>query len=839
MNDLLAESPSGTRADSPEELAIRLAIVSGNRDRNALTSALFYGRHPERNRRPLDPGEPGFAGLRDEWLQIRATIVDPMLARIPAGGSAPGTSPAAPLASGVWVPGAERVENAKGRGLPYVDGPWRFVFHTTETEPSEVGFRRMAARHRNPPHLWAMPSADLLLQTVPLDRAAWALQRPSGTVHTNRLHAIQVELWGFARDMGTAPASVIDWLARRLLAPVARLVPINLSNVRPTGGNKCYGKRSACRMTPDEWRAFDGVCGHQHVPNNSHWDPGLLDLAGIAARATALVSGTSISPEAELEPDHEEGDEHGVIAEDGGPSGASVDGVGEEGEVYEVETGYELEPEFGEADSYAQAAYGDDGESAVSEFAGVQLLNSPFSAEDDWESEASWIETSAEEDEVAAFAASPDGTGAACTFPSGTRLTVVTGGTGPGEEHWDPNGSGEPLYDTGPAVRATRLATNFTVGELATSGGRPSDRARISCELVRCLQSLRTHVGRAVFVTSGYRSYQRNVAIYQARGQRPTNSQHSSGRAADIRISGMTGLEIAKLTMQLCGTSIGVGVGNSFAHVDVRGAWARWTYLEDPAESARVIADLEAHKRALSGRSPADTSSTPRGGPSAAPYPVVSGRTYGRKWGDRRPPGLPAWVRGASAPNAARADVARTAAAYGLGPTFVKLCEQMAITESGATYGLPANTFNADPPDQRPPGVRLITAWGVFQYNRDAWTARFPAEQRRHRRSWVERGSGGCTSRDGCVYPWDADPTEEIAVPIAHFAETFREVRAAGGNDRDAAAGVRIRHMSPAVAYPEFLSRGRTDRFDAAWSTLSPSIRESVEGFLARMEALS
>lgn len=32
--------------------------------------------------------------------------------------------------------------------------------------------------------------------------------------------------------------------------------------------------KSAARMTPSQWLAFEGICGHLHVPNNLHGDPG-------------------------------------------------------------------------------------------------------------------------------------------------------------------------------------------------------------------------------------------------------------------------------------------------------------------------------------------------------------------------------------------------------------------------------------------------------------------------------------------------------------------------------------------------------------------------------------
>jgi hypothetical protein len=190
--------------------------------------------------------------------------------------------------------------NRKSAGGTYVDGPWRVVFHTIEGEPSPAGFRMLAAGHGNPPHLWAMPSADLLLQTIPLNRSAYALARP-GSLETNRLHAIQVECWGFAAKMGKATPETLKWLAERVLAPVARLLPINLDKVSPAGGEPCYGRNSACRMTPQEWQAFDGVCGHQHVPESDHWDPGPLNLSAIAVRAKATLSaGGSIRRELPL-----------------------------------------------------------------------------------------------------------------------------------------------------------------------------------------------------------------------------------------------------------------------------------------------------------------------------------------------------------------------------------------------------------------------------------------------------------------------------------------------------------------------------------------------------------
>jgi uncharacterized protein YcbK (DUF882 family) len=184
------------------------------------------------------------------------------------------------------------------------------------------------------------------------------------------------------------------------------------------------------------------------------------------------------------------------------------------------------------------------------------------------------------------------------TFPSGESLPIITGPEGPGEEHYDPNKSDNPLLDTSGANRSKRLSTNFTVDELARSGGKRFNMARIDPKLVQCLQAIREYVGKPVRVTSGYRSSGYNVEIYRKRGQKPTKSQHSSGRAADIKIAGMTGIQIAKIAVDACGCNIGVGIGANYAHIDVRGRWAKWTYFGDRSTSARLLREIENYRRA-------------------------------------------------------------------------------------------------------------------------------------------------------------------------------------------------------------------------------------------------
>jgi hypothetical protein len=184
-------------------------------------------------------------------------------------------------------------------------------------------------------------------------------------------------------------------------------------------------------------------------------------------------------------------------------------------------------------------------------------------------------------------------------FPTGVVLCLATGADGQGQEYWDPNNTGLPLYDTGAAVRSKKLSANFTVAELVGSGGRFDDRARISVALVKCLQAIRDRAGRAVTITSGFRSWQRNVDLYRRAGKKPTLSRHCSGQAADIKIAGMTGMQIAKLALDSCGERAGIGIGADFAHIDVRGHRAVWTYFTGDRNRA-ALAEIEAHRRGAS-----------------------------------------------------------------------------------------------------------------------------------------------------------------------------------------------------------------------------------------------
>ena len=114
-----------------------------------------------------------------------------------------------------------------------------------------------------------------------------------------------------------------------------------------------------------------------------------------------------------------------------------------------------------------------------------------------------------------------------------------------------------------------KLSTNFRVKEFACTDG--SDPIFIDTELVNVLQKVRTHFGKSVTITSAYRTPAKNKACGGS-----TYSQHLYGRAADVKISGVSPKKVAAYAETLLKNKGGIGIYSTFTHIDVREAKSRW-----------------------------------------------------------------------------------------------------------------------------------------------------------------------------------------------------------------------------------------------------------------------
>lgn len=113
------------------------------------------------------------------------------------------------------------------------------------------------------------------------------------------------------------------------------------------------------------------------------------------------------------------------------------------------------------------------------------------------------------------------------------------------------------------------VSTNFRVKEFACTDG--SDPIFIDSDLVTILQKIRTHFGKSVTITSAYRTPGKNKAVGGT-----TYSQHLYGRAADIKVNGVSPKKVAAYAETLLKNKGGIGTYSTFTHIDVRTTKARW-----------------------------------------------------------------------------------------------------------------------------------------------------------------------------------------------------------------------------------------------------------------------
>ena len=115
-----------------------------------------------------------------------------------------------------------------------------------------------------------------------------------------------------------------------------------------------------------------------------------------------------------------------------------------------------------------------------------------------------------------------------------------------------------------------QLTANFTVKELTVTN-RPlanvpnkNEVEQLRLLAVNILQPLREKLGRPVLVNSAFRS----EAVNKAVGGTPT-SQHRLGQAADIRVTGMSPLELCKFI---------IAAGLPFDQLIEEGTWTHVSF---------------------------------------------------------------------------------------------------------------------------------------------------------------------------------------------------------------------------------------------------------------------
>ena len=124
-----------------------------------------------------------------------------------------------------------------------------------------------------------------------------------------------------------------------------------------------------------------------------------------------------------------------------------------------------------------------------------------------------------------------------------------------------------------------KLTENFSKSEFDSKDGAemPNDVLMNVQKLASQLQILRNNINKPITINSGYRSPEHNKAIGGV-----SNSQHLLGKAADIKVKGISTRILAALIEDLINDGDmlqgGLGIYDTFVHYDIRKSKARWNY---------------------------------------------------------------------------------------------------------------------------------------------------------------------------------------------------------------------------------------------------------------------
>ncbi|MBK6858098.1 MAG: hypothetical protein IPG97_16500 [Microthrixaceae bacterium] len=154
------------------------------------------------------------------------------------------------------------------------------------------------------PHVTVDPIRKTRVQHVPLTKPARALRNSAVPGETNRAPTvIQVEIVGRAAESHDWSEAALVWLGREVVGPLCTAASIPLVAPREFLGTKAGHTLASVtakqRLTAAQWRDLSGILGHQHAPENTHWDPG-ASTSGASSRPPKATARSTPAPP----PDH-------------------------------------------------------------------------------------------------------------------------------------------------------------------------------------------------------------------------------------------------------------------------------------------------------------------------------------------------------------------------------------------------------------------------------------------------------------------------------------------------------------------------------------------------------
>lgn len=195
-----------------------------------------------------------------------------------------------------YIDGAERLgDQSIGGAMDHPESGPRFTWHVTVSPQGY--FTSMASYLINAgfePQVLYDPKTDRLGQFGPLNQSARALQN-DGTRRTNREGTVNIQVevvampsppWTDGFDPATRPN-----FRKLLAAGRAHDIP----DVWPAGPPVTSSSQAMPRRR-DIWQSKAGHYGHCHVPGNSHWDPGGIDVTKVPGKAVTPTPAPAPKP---------------------------------------------------------------------------------------------------------------------------------------------------------------------------------------------------------------------------------------------------------------------------------------------------------------------------------------------------------------------------------------------------------------------------------------------------------------------------------------------------------------------------------------------------------------
>lgn len=202
------------------------------------------------------------------------------------------------MAQARLYPGADHSIQWRGNDRPTMPAVDKLLLHTTESSgwPSYPTFSPTLTF--NP---WE-PQGKRWRQHCFINQAATTLKN-AGDFRTNRANVCQIEIVAWVDPAHSASSAFYTKISDDAYLDLARFYAwLNREWATPVKSGvtwkeypASYGIRNGVRLSVAQFGTYEGLCGHQHAPEQSHGDPSLINVGLIINQANAILEGGSVS----------------------------------------------------------------------------------------------------------------------------------------------------------------------------------------------------------------------------------------------------------------------------------------------------------------------------------------------------------------------------------------------------------------------------------------------------------------------------------------------------------------------------------------------------------------